>query len=115
MAPGTLCEDAPRADPFVLCCAGMEPVRPRHKHRASDDVNTCLGDLYSVAWIELAEATVLRGMPLQLEFELVRNRTSNNFTYTHVRCSSCPCRCTTLWRTCSSVPAACQRIGAPPA
>lgn len=42
---------------------------------------TCLGDLYSVAWMENSESTDLTSETLEQQFELVKSRTSNNFTY----------------------------------
>jgi hypothetical protein len=50
----------------------------------SDDVDACLGDLFSVAWIELAEHSSLEFVTLQREFQRVRVRTSRNFTYEQV-------------------------------
>lgn len=50
----------------------------------SDDVDACLGDLFSVAWIELAEHHSLELVTVQREFERVRVRTSRNFTYEQV-------------------------------
>jgi Peptidase C13 family len=51
---------------------------------ATDHINTCLGDLYSVGWIELAEKYNLHHWSLQKEFERVRNRTSNHQTFKEV-------------------------------
>eukprot|EP00892_Ulva_mutabilis_P010771 jgi/Ulvmu1/8066/UM004_0303.1 len=49
--------------------------------RTPDELGTCLGDLYSVSWVELAEHVDLKQWSLQAEFEAVRIRTSNNHTY----------------------------------
>mmetsp|Transcript_3647 Transcript_3647/g.9139 ORF Transcript_3647/g.9139 Transcript_3647/m.9139 type:complete len:602 (-) Transcript_3647:361-2166(-) len=55
-------------------CPGMEPGPP-------EGFDTCLGDLFSVAWMEDSEWEDLRALTLQGQFEAVRARTSNNFTY----------------------------------
>ncbi|PNH07858.1 Vacuolar-processing enzyme, partial [Tetrabaena socialis] len=43
--------------------------------------STCLGDLYSVAWMENADACDLTHETLMAQYDIVRNRTSNNYTY----------------------------------
>lgn len=49
------------------------------------DIGVCLGDLYSVSWIELAESQNLHEWSLQQQFEAIRLRTSANHTYQYVR------------------------------
>ncbi|MEW5298633.1 MAG: hypothetical protein WDW36_001729 [Sanguina aurantia] len=55
-------------------CPGMEPG-------PSDAFGTCMGDLYSVAWMENAEQADLTRETLEAQFKLLQQRTSNNFTY----------------------------------
>lgn len=55
-------------------CPGMTPAPP-------SGYNTCLGDLYSVAWLENADASDLKTETLQKQYELVKTRTSHNGTY----------------------------------
>jgi hypothetical protein len=43
--------------------------------------DTCLGDLYSVAWMEESDASDLQAETLGQQFELVRERTSDGGTY----------------------------------
>jgi hypothetical protein len=45
------------------------------------DWTTCLGDLYSVAWMEDAEANDMGAQTLERQFHLLRLRASNNFSY----------------------------------
>jgi hypothetical protein len=45
------------------------------------DWTTCLGDLYSVAWMEDAEAHDMTQETLERQFHLLRLRASNNFSY----------------------------------
>ncbi|KAF6261372.1 vacuolar processing enzyme 1b, partial [Scenedesmus sp. NREL 46B-D3] len=42
---------------------------------------TCLGDLYSVAWLEDAEASDLTRESLLQQYKAIKRRTSQNFTY----------------------------------
>lgn len=49
------------------------------------EIGVCLGDLYSVSWIEMAEAEDLHTWSLQKQFEAIRLRTSANHTYQYVR------------------------------
>lgn len=49
------------------------------------DLGVCLGDLYSVSWIELADAVDLEEWSLQKQFKAIRARTSAHHTYRHVR------------------------------
>ncbi|KAI8474624.1 MAG: peptidase C13 family-domain-containing protein [Monoraphidium minutum] len=44
-------------------------------------LTTCLGDLYSVAWLEDAEGGDLTAETLEEQFHFLRLRTSNNFSY----------------------------------
>lgn len=59
-------------------CPGMDPSPP-------PEFTTCLGDLYSVAWLEevdaLMRADALSSETLHQLYEDVKRRTSNNFTY----------------------------------
>ncbi|CAL5223295.1 g5786 [Coccomyxa viridis] len=55
-------------------CPGMAPAPP-------EEFNTCLGDLYSVAFLENSERADLTEETLEKQYELVRKRTSNNYTY----------------------------------
>ncbi len=43
-------------------------------------MSTCLGDLYSVAWMENSEAADLTEETLLEQYRLVKARASNNFT-----------------------------------
>ncbi|GIL84653.1 hypothetical protein Vretimale_14536 [Volvox reticuliferus] len=56
-------------------CPGMTPG-------PSPLFSTCLGDLYSVAWMENAELCDLSHETLMTQYDIVRNRTSRNYTYT---------------------------------
>ncbi|KAI5063434.1 hypothetical protein GOP47_0021981 [Adiantum capillus-veneris] len=63
-------------------CPGMVPAPP-------PEYLTCLGDLYSVSWMEDSETHNLRNESLQEQYETVKARTSNYNTYTsgsHVMC-----------------------------
>jgi legumain len=55
-------------------CPGMEPSPPA-------EYNTCLGDLYSVAWMEDSDSNDLTSETLKKQFQKVRLRTSQNYTY----------------------------------
>ncbi|KAG2452806.1 hypothetical protein HYH02_003035 [Chlamydomonas schloesseri] len=55
-------------------CPGMSPGPPPL-------FSTCLGDLYSVAWMENADVCDLTQETLMAQYSIVRNRTSNNYTY----------------------------------
>jgi legumain len=50
-------------------CPGMSPAPPQ-------EFETCLGDLYSVAWLEDSEIHNLNKETLEDQYELVRDRTS---------------------------------------
>lgn len=56
-------------------CPGMEPSPP-------SEYNTCLGDLYSVSWMEDSDSNDLTTETLKKQFQNVRWRTSQNYTYT---------------------------------
>lgn len=76
-----------RVASLLRVTAGEEPA----SEGGRPDLQVCLGDLFSVAWIELAEALALDDTPLQLEYLRVQNRTSNNGTYIQARRRSlCP-------------------------
>jgi hypothetical protein len=77
------CAEQPRT-PF----ATEQDLSKVPERELSYALHTCLGDLYSVAWIELAERAALDGMELQVEYQRVRARTSNNFTYEMVRAAA---------------------------
>lgn len=55
-------------------CPGMDPSPP-------EDFMTCLGDLYSVAWMEDSDLNDLTTESLKKQFDRVRQRTSQNWTY----------------------------------
>eukprot|EP00887_Chlorella_sp_A99_P007632 scaffold20.g7632.t1 len=55
-------------------CPGMNPSPP-------PEFDTCLGDLYSVAWLENSDAADLTVETLKKQFQLVKARTSQNFTF----------------------------------
>ncbi|CAL9780938.1 unnamed protein product [Musa acuminata subsp. burmannicoides] len=55
-------------------CPGMDPPPPR-------EFTTCLGDLYSVAWMEDSETHNLKEETVGKQFEEVKMRTSNHDTY----------------------------------
>ena len=55
-------------------CPGMDPSPP-------PEYMTCLGDLYSVSWMEDAESNNVALESLHEQFERVKQRTSNNFTF----------------------------------
>nr|GEW24756.1 asparaginyl endopeptidase 1 [Tanacetum cinerariifolium] len=55
-------------------CPGMEPSPP-------PEYITCLGDLYSVAWMEDSETHNLKKETLDQQFKKVKERTSNYDTY----------------------------------
>ncbi|RWR87505.1 Peptidase C13 [Cinnamomum micranthum f. kanehirae] len=55
-------------------CPGMNPAPP-------SEYTTCLGDLYSVAWMEDSESHDLRKETIKQQYEAVKDRTSNYNTY----------------------------------
>lgn len=55
-------------------CPGMNPGPP-------PEYSTCLGDLYSVAWMEDADSNDLTHETLKKQFQRVRQRASQNYTY----------------------------------
>jgi len=56
-------------------CPGMENPPPA-------EYNTCLGDLYSVSWMEDSDSNDLTAETLKKQYQHVRLRTSQNYTYT---------------------------------
>ncbi|GAV75609.1 Peptidase_C13 domain-containing protein, partial [Cephalotus follicularis] len=56
-------------------CPGMDPAPP-------PEFITCLGDLYSVAWMEDSETHNLKKETIQQQYKMVKARTSNYNTYT---------------------------------
>ncbi|KAJ9147760.1 hypothetical protein P3X46_029883 [Hevea brasiliensis] len=59
---------------FGTYCPGMEPPPP-------PEFITCLGDLYSVAWMEDSESHNLKRETLNQQYKTVKARTSNCNTY----------------------------------
>jgi legumain len=55
-------------------CPGMTPAPPA-------GYNTCLGDLYSVSWMENADQADLNRETLEKQYQLVAQRTSQNGSY----------------------------------
>ncbi|XP_047331620.1 vacuolar-processing enzyme-like [Impatiens glandulifera] len=55
-------------------CPGMDPAPP-------PEFITCLGDLYSVAWMEDSETHNLKKETIEQQYQSVRERTSNYNTY----------------------------------
>ncbi|KAG9452417.1 hypothetical protein H6P81_005321 [Aristolochia fimbriata] len=55
-------------------CPGMDPAPP-------PGYLTCLGDLYSVAWMEDSEAHNLKKETIEQQYNAVKDRTSNYNTY----------------------------------
>ncbi|KAL9668182.1 hypothetical protein QQ045_002557 [Rhodiola kirilowii] len=55
-------------------CPGMQPAAP-------PEYITCLGDLYSVAWMEDSETHNLRKETIEQQYKNVKERTSNYDTY----------------------------------
>lgn len=55
-------------------CPGMYPPPP-------PEYETCLGDLYSVAWMEDTEVENLKQETLEDQYVIVKSRTSNHNTY----------------------------------
>lgn len=65
---------APQQGP-AAAAAAVSGVKP------SPQFTTCLGDLYSVAWMEDAESSDLTNETLLQQYKNVKVRTSQNFTY----------------------------------
>ncbi|KAJ8767654.1 hypothetical protein K2173_018212 [Erythroxylum novogranatense] len=59
---------------FGTYCPGMDPSPP-------PEYITCLGDLYSVAWIEDSETHNLKRETVEQQYKTVKARTSNGNTY----------------------------------
>lgn len=55
-------------------CPGMDPSPP-------PEYMTCLGDLYSVSWMEDADSNDLSIESLYEQYQRVKERTSNNYTF----------------------------------
>ncbi|XP_073157327.1 legumain [Henckelia pumila] len=55
-------------------CPGMDPSPP-------PEYITCLGDLYSVAWMEDSETHNLKRETIEQQYQQVKDRTSNHNTY----------------------------------
>ncbi|CAI0413740.1 unnamed protein product [Linum tenue] len=59
---------------FGTYCPGMDPPPP-------PEYITCLGDLYSVAWMEDSEAHNLKRETVNQQYKAVKSRTSNGNTF----------------------------------
>uniref|UniRef100_A0A2P2KT62 Vacuolar-processing enzyme n=1 Tax=Rhizophora mucronata TaxID=61149 RepID=A0A2P2KT62_RHIMU len=59
---------------FGTYCPGMDPAPP-------PEYITCLGDLYSVAWMEDSETHNLKKETIKQQYKMVKSRTSNFNTY----------------------------------
>ncbi|XP_044484468.1 legumain [Mangifera indica] len=59
---------------FGTYCPGMDPSPPQ-------EYITCLGDLYSVAWMEDSETHNLKRETIKQQYDTVKERTSNFNTY----------------------------------
>ncbi|KAI4371429.1 hypothetical protein MLD38_019668 [Melastoma candidum] len=59
---------------FGTYCPGMDPPAP-------PEYITCLGDLYSVAWMEDSETHNLKRETIRQQYQVVKQRTSNFNTY----------------------------------
>nr|P49046.1 RecName: Full=Legumain; AltName: Full=Asparaginyl endopeptidase 1; Short=CeAEP1; Flags: Precursor [Canavalia ensiformis]BAA06596.1 asparaginyl endopeptidase [Canavalia ensiformis] len=59
---------------FGTYCPGMNPPPP-------EEYVTCLGDLYSVSWMEDSETHNLKRETVQQQYQSVRKRTSNSNSY----------------------------------
>ncbi|KAJ0048067.1 hypothetical protein Pint_16179 [Pistacia integerrima] len=59
---------------FGTYCPGMDPSPP-------PEYITCLGDLYSVAWMEDSETHNLKRETIKQQYNIVKERTSNFNTY----------------------------------
>ncbi|KAI3867017.1 hypothetical protein MKW92_004501, partial [Papaver armeniacum] len=55
-------------------CPGEDPLPP-------SEYNTCLGDLYSIAWLEDSEKYNMKTETLQKQYEVVKRRTTANNYY----------------------------------
>lgn len=56
-------------------CPGVDPTPP-------PEYMTCLGDLYSVSWMEDSESHNLKKETIEQQYNMVKERTSNYNTYT---------------------------------
>ncbi|XP_017232099.1 legumain [Daucus carota subsp. sativus] len=56
-------------------CPGMDPAPP-------PEFMTCLGDLYSISWMEDSETHNLKKETIEQQYKKVKDRTSNSNTYT---------------------------------
>ncbi|KAG0554538.1 hypothetical protein KC19_12G098600 [Ceratodon purpureus] len=64
----------PEENSWGTYCPGMDPPPP-------PEFGTCLGDLYSVAWMEDAEIENLKQETLKDQYIIVKSRTSDHDTY----------------------------------
>ncbi len=60
---------------ILLAYAGFGVQQP------PPEMTTCLGDLYSVAWMENSEQSDMTHETLEQQYQLLKERTSANFTY----------------------------------
>ncbi|THG21667.1 hypothetical protein TEA_000296 [Camellia sinensis var. sinensis] len=67
--PGVLAANAEESS-WGTYCPGEDPSPP-------EEYETCLGDLYSVAWMEDSDTKNLRTETLRQQYELVKMRTAN--------------------------------------
>lgn len=63
-----------RESSWGVYCPGMVPGPP-------PEFSVCLGDLYSVSWMEDAENNNINDETLKKQFDRVKSRTSKNFTF----------------------------------
>nr|POE58871.1 vacuolar-processing enzyme [Quercus suber] len=73
--PGVLASNATE-DSFATYCPD-EPEAPKVEY------NTCLGDLYSVSWLEDSDKHDLRKETLQEQYEVVQSRTEKGDGFSH--------------------------------
>ncbi|KAJ8445823.1 hypothetical protein Cgig2_027904 [Carnegiea gigantea] len=59
----------PSESSWATYCPGFDPPPP-------PEYNTCLGDLYSVAWMEDSDAHNLESETLEQQYQVVKNRTA---------------------------------------
>ncbi|KAJ9706819.1 hypothetical protein PVL29_002007 [Vitis rotundifolia] len=64
----------PDEESWGTYCPGMEPAPP-------PEYITCLGDLFSVAWLEDSETHNLKKQTIEDQYQRVKVRTSNHNTY----------------------------------
>jgi legumain len=65
----------------AAAAAAQDQQQQQQSGPPSPQFFTCLGDLYSVAWMEDAEASDLTHETLLQQYKSIKRRTSQNFTY----------------------------------